>query len=73
MKSLLIFVSLFFSASVSFSQVYKDPKAPVEDRVGDVLSRLTPEEKIDYIGGTNSMYIRAIARLGIPEIRMSDA
>ena len=58
---------------MSFSQTYKDPKASVDARVQDVLSRLTNEEKIDYIGGTNSMYIRAITRLGIPEIRMSDA
>ena len=73
MKKSLISIALFFCASVSFSQVYKDPKASVEARVQDVLSRLTNEEKIDYIGGTNSLYIRAIARLGIPEIRMSDA
>jgi len=73
MKKLLISLALFFVGSVSFSQVYKDPKASVDARVQDVLSRLTNEEKIDYIGGTNSMNIRAIARLGIPEIRMSDA
>ena len=73
MKNIFISIALFFCATISFSQVYKDPKASVDARVQDVLSRLTSEEKIDYIGGTNSLYIRAIPRLGIPQIRMSDA
>jgi beta-glucosidase len=33
---------------------------------------MTLEEKIDYIGGDRAFYIRAIERLGIPEIKMSD-
>ncbi|HLN95287.1 MAG TPA: glycoside hydrolase family 3 N-terminal domain-containing protein, partial [Flavobacterium sp.] len=64
---------LFFGAvSVSFSQTYKNPKAPVDDRVNDLLSRMTLEEKIDYIGGQDDFYIRGIERLGLPKIKMSD-
>ena len=33
---------------------------------------MTLEEKIDYIGGINNLYIRPIERVGIPEIKMSD-
>jgi len=33
---------------------------------------MTLEEKIDYIGGLNDFYIRAIPRLKIPALRMSD-
>ena len=33
---------------------------------------MTLDEKLDYIGGFNSFYIRAIPRLGIPQIRMAD-
>jgi len=73
MKNLFIAVALLFCASASFAQVYKDPNASVEARVEDVLSRLTNEEKIDFIGGKDQLNIRAIARLGIPQIRMSDA
>lgn len=62
-----LFVSLFAN-----SQVYKDQKAPVEDRANDLLSKMTLEEKIDYIGGYHAFYIRAIERLGLPEIKMSD-
>jgi beta-glucosidase len=51
---------------------YKDPKAPVEDRVKDLLSRMTLEEKIDMLGGVEGFYIRPIERLGIPKIKMAD-
>src|SRR3981081_2804357 len=44
----------------------------VEDRVEKILSQMTVEEKIDYIGGVHAMSIRAVPRLGLPEIRMSD-
>jgi len=30
------------------------------------------EEKIDYLGGDRSLYVRPVPRLGIPEIKMSD-
>ncbi len=33
---------------------------------------MTIEEKIDYLGGDRNFFIRGIARLGIPEIKMSD-
>jgi len=52
--------------------LYLDPTQSVENRVEDLLSRMTLREKIDYIGGTNSFYIREIQRLDIPPIKMSD-
>src|SRR5664279_1206013 len=59
-------------SSKSYSQIYLDPKAKVEDIVADLLSRMTLTEKLDYIGGENSMYIRAIEMLSIPQMKMSD-
>jgi beta-glucosidase len=53
-------------------RLYLDPALPVEKRVDDLLPRMTLEEKIDYIGGTNGFYIMAIDRLGVPAIKMSD-
>lgn len=44
----------------------------VENRVNALLSRMTLEEKLDYIGGVRSFYIRPIERLGIPELKMAD-
>src|SRR5438477_2956683 len=40
--------------------------------VDELIRQMTLEEKIDYIGGHNSFYIRSIERLGVPEIKMSD-
>jgi beta-glucosidase len=60
-----------FCSTIS-GQVYKESKAPVEDRVNDLLSKMTLEEKIDYLGGVDNFYIRDIPRLGVPRIKMSD-
>ncbi len=42
---------------------YKNPKLPIEQRVDDLVSRLTLEEKVSQIGHTAD----AVPRLGIPE------
>lgn len=44
----------------------------MEQRAKEIVSQMTLEEKIDYIGGDRGFYIRAIPRLGLPEIRMAD-
>ena len=48
------------------------PAADVARRVDALVSQMTQDEKLDYIGGTEGFYIRAIPRLGIPAIKMSD-
>lgn len=53
------------------SAVYKNPQAPVEDRVNDLVGRMTLEEKIDLSCG-NDMESRPNARLGIPTINFTD-
>jgi len=53
------------------TELYRDPAAPVEERVEDLLSRMTLAEKIALIGGTGTT-TRANERLGIPELRMTD-
>ena len=45
MKNLILLILMFILALSSKSQPYKDPKVSVEDRVSDLLSRMTPEEK----------------------------
>jgi len=44
----------------------------LEQRVESILNQMTLEEKIDYIGGYESFYIRPMERLGLPTIKMSD-
>jgi len=46
--------------------------ADIDQRVEKILGQMTLEEKIDYIGGTKDFYVRAIPRLGVPELKMSD-
>jgi beta-glucosidase-like glycosyl hydrolase len=46
--------------------------ADADARAEKILSKMTLEEKIDYIGGEDSMYVRALPRLGLPAFKMSD-
>jgi beta-glucosidase len=69
----LFFVFVFALPAVTcFSQVYKDQNVDGETRARDLLSKMTLEEKIDYIAGYNQFYIRGIERLGLPEIKLTD-
>ena len=52
--------------------LYLDPAQTAEKRAEDLLSKMTLEEKVSYIGGTDGFYIRAIERLRVPAIKMSD-
>ena len=51
---------------------YKNRKLPVEQRVADLLSRMTLEEKASMLAGSGWMESMPIARLGIPAIKMAD-
>jgi beta-glucosidase len=52
--------------------VYKEKSTPVEQRVQDLLGRMTVEEKAAMLGGAGWMETQANERLGIPAIKMSD-
>jgi len=67
----LSIVIILLISSVLLAQSNPSP-ADIEKRVNSLLSQMTLEEKIDYIGGIDDFYIRAIPRLGIPALRMSD-
>jgi beta-glucosidase len=67
----LLFALLVMSPSFAQAPAVGSPDA-VEQRVASLLDQMTLEEKIDYIGGTHDFYIRAIPRLHIPALRMSD-
>lgn len=72
MKYLVLILFMSCCSLSGQAQVYKDKTAAVEDRVNDLLPRMTLEEKIDYIGGYKGFYIRGVERLGIPEIKLTD-
>jgi beta-glucosidase len=52
--------------------LYLDPRQPLEARVGDLLGRLTLDEKIALIHGDSKFTTAAIPRLGIPRRWLSD-
>lgn len=43
-----------------------------KDRAAEIVAQMTLEEKIAYIGGYESWYIRPVERLGLPAIKMVD-
>src|ERR1700722_15973494 len=45
---------------------------PVEEKINDLISKLTLEEKIKMLSGASMMSSAGVARLGIPAFRMSD-
>jgi beta-glucosidase len=51
---------------------YKNAKLPVEQRVQDLLGRMTLEEKVAMLSGSNWMESQPNLRLGIPSLKMAD-
>jgi beta-glucosidase len=51
---------------------YKNTSLPVDQRVSDLLKRMTIEEKATMLAGSGWMESAPIPRLGIPAIKMAD-
>jgi beta-glucosidase len=56
----------------SGNEPYKDSSLPVEQRVQDLLSRMTLQDKVVMLSGLNWMSTVPNERLGIPSIKMAD-
>ncbi len=54
--------------------LYSGPKVASSDerRVEAILSGMTLEEKIDFIGGVDGYFVRGLPAAGMPRLRMSD-
>ncbi|MBQ7530763.1 MAG: glycoside hydrolase family 3 C-terminal domain-containing protein [Paludibacteraceae bacterium] len=63
---------LFLFAVSARAHVYLDPKAPMEQRVEDALSRMTLGEKIAIIHAQSKFSSPGVARLGIPGLWCTD-
>ncbi len=62
--NVIVLCASFASAQQTAIQwAFKDPSLPFEQRVNDLVSRMTLEEKVSQIGHTSD----AVLRLGIPE------
>ena len=51
---------------------YKDAGRPVEERVSDLLSRMTLEEKVAILHAQSKFSSAGVPRLGIPEVWCTD-
>lgn len=60
------------SAPAPADAPYRNPKTPVEERVKDVLGRMTLEEKASMLAGSGWMESTPVPRLSIPAIKMAD-
>jgi beta-glucosidase len=65
-------ITVLFAGQLASAQTKALSPADVEKRVDAILAKMTLEEKIDYIGGLDNMFIRAYPKLGIPLLKMSD-
>ena len=70
--SLLFSASGIFHAQTPQDAPYRNAKMPLEQRVEDLLHRMTPEEKAVMLSGAGWMETQPNARLGIPVIKMAD-
>ena len=68
-----IIASLFALLTINVqAQTYQDPKAPVEERVKDALSRMTLHEKIQVLHAQSKFTSAGVPRLGIRQLYMDD-
>ncbi|MEN8118649.1 MAG: glycoside hydrolase family 3 C-terminal domain-containing protein, partial [Bacteroidota bacterium] len=51
---------------------YQNPKLSVDERVDDLLTHLTLEEKAGFMSGETMWYLQEIPRLGIPKLQVTD-
>lgn len=73
-RHLLVFASLgafFLAMSRAATPLFRDPQAPVEARVQDLLGQLTLAEKIKLLSGNRTL--GEVPRLGLERIRMADS
>jgi beta-glucosidase len=71
-RRFFLFINFVLLAPLALAQSPVPASPDVESKVNSILSKMTLEEKIDYIGGFEDFDVRAIPRLGLPAIKMSD-
>jgi beta-glucosidase len=70
--SLIVFCVFTASCFAVQKTIYRDSHAPLENRVEDLLSRMSPGEKIAQLSGDTLFTTPDNRRLGIPGFKMAD-
>lgn len=68
----ILTMMLISGARAQTTPVYLDETKPVEERIEDALHRMTLEEKVAMTHAQSKFCSPGVARLGIPEIWMTD-
>jgi beta-glucosidase len=76
-SGVLLLLFSFIATARPAGQSAASDQPSVDQRAEKILSQMTLEEKVDYIGGSefpkaSNMFIRAIPRIGLPAFKMSD-
>jgi len=58
--------------STTVHETFRNANAPLEDRVEDLLDRLTLGEKVALMAGQASFTMHGVERLGVPPVRVTD-
>ncbi len=53
-------------------QVQSSAKSDADARADAILAKMSLEQKIDLLGGTDGFFIRAMPEFGVPALRMAD-
>lgn len=73
MRKILLSLCLAVSGIPALqAQTYLDPKAPIEERVKDALSRMTVHEKVQLLHAQSKFTSAGVPRLGIRQLNMDD-
>lgn len=72
MLVLLLFAGAITLKAQPLKPVYLDETRPIEERVKNALSLMTLEEKVALCHAQSKFSSKGVARLGIPEVWMSD-
>ncbi|MGL4851071.1 MAG: glycoside hydrolase family 3 protein [Phocaeicola sp.] len=72
----IFFLALFcltvFPSKAQDEYLFRDRNATVEERVEDLVNRMSLEEKIDLLAGYQDFYLHPCERLGIPAFKLAD-
>lgn len=65
-------VTVAAGCSVSAQERFRDASLSADERVADLVSRMTLDEKMALLSGYNDFFLHPCERLGIPAFQMAD-
>ncbi len=71
--SVLLLSGVLIASAPALAQAPVDDSAAIEAKAHAMLAKLTLEQKIELLGGVDSMFTQAVPAIGLPRFKMSDA